>query len=140
MEMKLHRGRLIDHIHLRARDLDKTKRFYRAVLTAIGRADAIHETDSYFSADELWIDAAEGSTSRIHLAFQVPDRETVVRFHAEGLAAGGEDNGGPGERRYHPGYYAAFLLDPDGNNIEAVHHGPAARSAPSVEITWKQDS
>lgn len=140
MEMKLHRGRLIDHIHLRARDLDKTKRFYRAVLTAIGRADAIHETDGYFSADELWIDAADGPTSRIHLAFQVPDHDTVARFHAEGLAAGGKDNGGPGERQYHPGYYAAFLLDPDGNNIEAVHHGPAERSAASVEITWKQDS
>lgn len=140
MDMKLHRGRLIDHIHLRARDLDKTKKFYRAVLTAIGRADAIHETDSYFSADELWIDAADGPTSRIHLAFQVPDRDTVAKFHAAGLAAGGTDNGAPGERRYHPGYYAAFLLDPDGNNIEAVHHGPAARSAASVEITWKQDS
>lgn len=139
MEMKLHRGRLIDHIHLRARDLAVTKQFYRAVLTAIGRADAIHETDSYFSADELWIDAAHGPTSRIHLAFQVPDRETVAKFHAAGLAAGGTDNGAPGERRYHPGYYAAFLLDPDGNNIEAVHHGPAARSAASVEITWKQD-
>lgn len=139
MEMKLHRGRLIDHIHLRARDLDNAKRFYRAVLTAIGRADAIRETDSYFSADELWIDAADGPTSRIHLAFQVPDRETVAKFHAAGLAAGGADNGAPGERRYHPGYYAAFLLDPDGNNIEAVHHGPAARSAASVEITWKQD-
>lgn len=139
MEMKLHRGRLIDHIHLRARDLAVTKQFYRAVLSAIGRADAIHETDSYFSADELWIDAADGPTSRIHLAFQVPDRETVAKFHAAGLAAGGTDNGAPGERRYHPGYYAAFLLDPDGNNIEAVHHGPAARSAASVEITWEQN-
>jgi hypothetical protein len=50
------------------------------------------------------------------------------------LPPGGRDNGGPGERRYHPGYYAAFLLDPDGNNIEAVHHGVAPRSAPSVVI------
>lgn len=139
MEMKLHRGRLIDHIHLRARDLEATKIFYRAVLTAIGRADSIWEGDGFFSADELWIDAADGPTSRIHLAFQAPDRETVAKFHAAGLAAGGTDNGGPGERRYHPGYYGAFLLDPDGNNIETVYHGPAERSAASVELTWKQD-
>jgi hypothetical protein len=58
-----------------------------------------------------------------------------VRFHAAALAAGGRDNGAPGERRYHPGYFAAFVLDPDGNNIEAVYHGEAARSAPSVVIS-----
>ena len=52
-----------------------------------------------------------------------------------GLAAGGRDNGAPGERRYHPGYYAAYLLDPDGNIIEAVHHGPVRRSAPSIVLT-----
>jgi catechol 2,3-dioxygenase-like lactoylglutathione lyase family enzyme len=58
----------------------------------------------------------------------------VHRFHAAAVAAGGTDNGGPGERSYHPGYYAAFVLDPDGNNIEAVHHGPARRSADSVRV------
>ncbi len=127
--MEFHRGRLIDHIHLRAKDLKATKRFYAAVLDVLG----VPHTDGgeYFSADELWIDAGEPAT-HIHLAFQAPDRETVQRFHAAGLAAGGRDNGGPGERSYHPGYYAAFLWDPDGNNIEAVHHGPAERSAPSV--------
>lgn len=133
--MQFHRGRLIDHIHLRAADLEMTRRFYRAVLVAIGRADSIYEGDSFFSADELWIDAANGPTSRVHLAFQVPDRETVAKFYEAGLAAGGKDNGGPGERNYHPGYYAAFLFDPDGNNIEAVFHGPSERSAPSVVIT-----
>ena len=76
-----------------------------------------------------------GQVSHVHLAFQAADRATVDRFHAAGLAAGGRDNGAPGERSYHPGYYAAFLLDPDGNNIEAVHHGPATRSAPYVAIT-----
>ncbi|THF56125.1 VOC family protein [Ollibium composti] len=135
--MQFHRGRLIDHIHLRARDLGASKRFYRAVLTAIGRRDAIHEGETFFSADELWIDAANDYTSRVHLAFQTPDRETVARFHAAGLEAGGRDNGAPGERRYHPGYYGAFLLDPDGNNVEAVHHGPAERSAESVVLTAK---
>jgi catechol 2,3-dioxygenase-like lactoylglutathione lyase family enzyme len=82
-------------------------------------------------------EAAAGKlTGRHHLAFQAGSREVVERFHAEGLAAGGRDNGAPGERPYHPGYYAAFLLDPDGNNIEAVYHGPAERSAPSVKVSF----
>jgi catechol 2,3-dioxygenase-like lactoylglutathione lyase family enzyme len=70
----------------------------------------------------------------VHIAFQANDREAVERFHEAGLAAGGRDNGAPGERPYHPGYYSAYLLDPDGNNVEAVYHGPAKRSAPSVVI------
>ena len=57
------------------------------------------------------------------------------RFHEAALAAGGRDNGAPGERSYHPGYFGAYVLDPDGNNVEAVYHGPARRSAPSVVIT-----
>ena len=80
-------------------------------------------------------DIVELVTSRIHLAFQVESREQVERVYRAGLSAGGRDNGQPGERHYHPGYFAAFLLDPDGNNIEAVHHGRAERSAPSVVIT-----
>jgi predicted lactoylglutathione lyase len=60
----------------------------------------------------------------------------VDAFHKAALASGGKDNGAPGERRYHPGYYAAFVLDPDGNNIEAVYHGEAKRSAASVTITF----
>lgn len=122
-------------------DLAATKRFYRAVLEAIGQRDAIVESEQHFNADELWIDAADGGAvrSHVHLAFQAPDRATVDRFHAAALAAGGRDNGAPGERRYHPGYYAAFVLDPDGNNVEAVHHGPVERSAPSVVLTARAD-
>lgn len=60
----------------------------------------------------------------------------VEAWHKAGLAAGGTDNGEPGERPYHPGYYAAFLLDPDGNNVEAVFHGPADRSVDSVEVSF----
>ncbi|TIV24641.1 MAG: VOC family protein, partial [Mesorhizobium sp.] len=60
----------------------------------------------------------------------------VDAFYQAGLAAGGKDNGAPGERHYHPGYYACFLLDPDGNNIEAVFHGEASRSAAAVEISF----
>jgi catechol 2,3-dioxygenase-like lactoylglutathione lyase family enzyme len=72
----------------------------------------------------------------VHLAFQGRDQATVQRFHAAALAAGGRDNGAPGERPYHPGYFAAFVLDPDGNNIEVVFHGAANRSAQSVKITF----
>jgi catechol 2,3-dioxygenase-like lactoylglutathione lyase family enzyme len=133
--MQFHRGRLIDHVHLRTRDLDAAKRFYRAALTALGRADAIREDDHHFSADELWIDVADGPVSRVHLAFQAKDPATVDAFHAACVAAGGRDNGAPGERSYHPGYYGAFVLDPDGNNIEAVYHGPATYSAESVVVT-----
>jgi catechol 2,3-dioxygenase-like lactoylglutathione lyase family enzyme len=132
--LEFHRGRLIDHVHLRVRDLAASRRFYRAILAALG-VPVGSESERHLAADELWIDAGEPPTSRIHLAFQAADRATVERFHAVALAAGGRDNGGPGERPYHPGYYAAFVLDPDGNDIEAVHHGPVRRSAASVVLT-----
>ncbi len=132
--MEFHRGRLIDHVHLRVADVAVSKRFYQAVLRSLGR-DIDGEGDGYFFADELFVDQADSSPSKIHLAFQANDEATVQQFYQAGLAAGGQDNGAPGERHYHPGYYAAFLLDPDGNNIEAVHHGVAERSAPSVVIT-----
>ena len=128
-----HKGRLIDHVHLRAADLEASKRFYREALAALGLVD-VREGPDWFSVDELWIYRADGPVSRVHLAFQAPSREHVHAFHAAALAAGGRDNGGPGERSYHPGYYAAFALDPDGNNIEAVHHGRVERSAASVVL------
>jgi len=131
--MELHRGRLVDHIHLRVGDLSRSRAFYQAVCDVLGIP--LTATDDHLSADELWIDTG-APPSHVHLAFQVPDRATVDRFHAAALQAGGTDNGPPGERRYHPGYYAAFVLDPDGNNIEAVHHGPHRRSADSVRIAF----
>lgn len=117
-----HTGRLIDHVHLRVRDIEAAKRFYKAALDALGTVPWFEGAD-HLEADELWIDQGE-RPSRVHLAFQARDRDAVHRFHAAALAAGGTDNGAPGERDYHPGYYAAFVLDPDGNNIEAVYHGP----------------
>jgi catechol 2,3-dioxygenase-like lactoylglutathione lyase family enzyme len=131
--MDFYRGRLVDHIQLVVRDLEASRRFYEAVLGAIGVP--VVKGEGFFWADELFVSAGEPRTGRAHLAFQAADRDTVQRFHAAGLAAGGRDNGAPGERDYHPGYYAAFLLDPDGNNVEAVHHGPAKRSADAVVIT-----
>jgi len=136
--MELRRGRLIDHVHLRAKDLGATKRFYRAVLAALDIPIGMDGED-HLQCDELWIDALgkdQASASHVHLAFQAADREMVGRFHAAGLMAGGRDNGKPGERPYHPGYYGAYLLDPDGNNIEAVHHGPAKRSAEAVVVRF----
>ena len=130
-----HVGRLIDHVHLRARDFEATRRFYEVALLTLGRT-IDHSGQGWFQVDELFVDAADANTppTHIHLAFQARDRDTVDRFYQAALAAGGKDNGAPGERSYHPGYYSCFVLDPDGNNIEAVFHGPAERSAESVEL------
>ncbi len=143
--MRLHRGRLFDHVHLVVADLEQSRRFYRAALEVLG-LKLEFETEHSFACDELFVsDAAftRGASTaphRVHLAFQTPDRETVDRFHRAALAAGGRDNGAPAERPYHPGYYAAFVLDPDGNNVEAVHHGEGRRSAGSVTIDFEMPS
>lgn len=73
-------------------------------------------------------------TGPAHFAFQAADREMVDRAYRAGLEAGGTDDGTPGNRRYHPGYYAAFLLNLENNYVEVVHHGPAKRSVASVEL------
>jgi catechol 2,3-dioxygenase-like lactoylglutathione lyase family enzyme len=123
------------------RDLAASKAFYGAVFGALkipmGGSD-----DRNFWTDELFVstpDSAEVQgelTGRLHLAFQAQDRAMVDAFHQAALAHGGRDNGAPGERAYQPCYYAAFVLDPDGNNIEAVFQGEAERSAASVRITF----
>ncbi|MBB3930618.1 catechol 2,3-dioxygenase-like lactoylglutathione lyase family enzyme [Kaistia hirudinis] len=132
--MQLHRGRLVDHIQLVVADIKKSQAFYEAVLKVIGVP--VVPGPEFFYADELFVSEGEPRTGRCHLAFQARDTATVDAFYAAGLAAGGTDNGAPGLRPYHPDYYAAFLLDPDGNNIEAVYHGPADYSAASVVIEF----
>jgi catechol 2,3-dioxygenase-like lactoylglutathione lyase family enzyme len=135
--MEIHRGRLLDHVQLVVADIEANKRFYRALFEVLG-VPLGGEGDDHIWADELYISTAQSPsangerTGRAHLAFQAETRDKVDAFHRAGLANGGRDNGAPGERKYHPGYYGAFLLDPDGNNIEAVHHGQAKRSAESV--------
>ena len=138
---ELHRGRLIDHIQLVVRDLAASKAFYTAIFGALN-VPMGGSGDDFFWADELFVSTAESKaaqgrlTGRHHLAFQAQDRAMVDAFYKAALTHGGTDNGAPGERAYHPGYYAAFVLDPDGNNIEAVYHGEATRSSASVRITF----
>jgi catechol 2,3-dioxygenase-like lactoylglutathione lyase family enzyme len=137
----LHRGRLFDHVQLVVKDLAASRRFYDAAFAAL-EIPLGGEGPDFFWYDELFVStpdsgAAQGQrTGRMHLAFQAASRAKVDLFHKVVLAAGGKANGAPGQRDYHPGYYAAFVLDPDGNNIEAVHHGPATRSAASVQIRF----
>ena len=138
---ELHRGRLIDHVQLVVQDLSTSHAFFAAILASL-HVPMGGTGDGYFWADELFVTAVDGPaalgalTGRHHLAFQAQDRTMVDNFYKVALAHGGKDNGAPGERAYHPGYYAAFVLDPDGNNIEAVYHGEATRSAASVMITF----
>jgi catechol 2,3-dioxygenase-like lactoylglutathione lyase family enzyme len=130
-----HAGRLLDHVHLRVRDLEASKRFYAGAVEPLGLG--VTSGEGWFSVDELFVSDDRPPTTGLHIAFQAPDRETVDQFHAAALAAGGRDNGAPGEREYHPGYYGAYVLDPDGTNVEAVYHGPVDRSADSVVFSWE---
>lgn len=138
---RLHRGRLIDHLQLVVRDVEASKRFYTAVLGALG-IPLGGEEPGFFWFDELVVSSADSPaalgqlTGRTHFAFQAPSKEAVQAFYEAGLRVGAEDRGAPGLRPYHPNYYAAFLADPDGNNVEAVFHGAAERSAASVVIEF----
>jgi catechol 2,3-dioxygenase-like lactoylglutathione lyase family enzyme len=138
---ELHRGRLIDHLQLVVKDLAASRAFYEAAFEAL-KIPMAGSGEDYFWADELFVSTASSKaangqlTGRHHLAFQAQDEAMVDAFYKAVLAHGGRDNGAPGKRSYHPGYYACFVLDPDGNNIEAVFHGEARRSAPSVKVTF----
>jgi catechol 2,3-dioxygenase-like lactoylglutathione lyase family enzyme len=135
---RAHAGRLFDHVHLRVHDLETSKRFYAGALAPLGLE--IRGGDGWFAVDELFVSDDGEPTAELHVAFQASDRETVDRFHEAALAAGGRDNGLPGERDYHPGYYGAYVLDPDGTNVEAVYHGPVRRSAESVVFSWDDEA
>jgi catechol 2,3-dioxygenase-like lactoylglutathione lyase family enzyme len=117
---------MYDHIGLRVKDLDASTRFYEAVLAPLGHVLASRdETGAGLGpkgAPALWLALAkQEKNAGTHIAFRAKDRASVELFYAAGLKAGGKDNGGPGPRPdYGPTYYAAFLIDPDGNNVEAV--------------------
>ncbi|MEW6273468.1 MAG: VOC family protein [Thermodesulfobacteriota bacterium] len=119
---------MIDHVGIRVSDFERSKRFYQAALAPLGY-ELMMEFDGAagFGADgkpDFWIGPSLGaSTSAIHVAITSADRRAVDAFYAAAIAAGGRDNGKPGVRaEYHPTYYGAFVLDPDGNNVEAVCH------------------
>ena len=117
---------MYDHVGLHVKDLKASVRFYEAALAGLGyllcSEDASGAGLGPEGAPVLWLDADKGTrTPGVHIAFAARDRASVDRFHQDGLAAGGTDNGKPSLRAdYGPKYYAAFLTDPDGNNVEAV--------------------
>lgn len=138
--MKFYRGRLFDHVHLVVANLEASRCFYGAAIGGLGLPVQIVDGPGFFYADELFVSQGAGGRSKVHVAFQAADRDCVDRFYRAALDAGGLDNGAPGERKYHPGYYAAYVLDPDGNNIEAVFHGPVHRSSAAVVLTPAEPS
>jgi catechol 2,3-dioxygenase-like lactoylglutathione lyase family enzyme len=118
---------MYDHIGLSVKDLDASVRFYGAALAALGYVLCSRDdTSAGFGPPNepaLWLyrAAKSGEASRSHVAFRAADRQAVKRFYQDGLKAGGHDNGAPALRAdYSPTYYAAFLIDPDGHNVEAV--------------------
>ncbi len=118
-------GTNIDHLWLRVGDLDASRRFYATIAPVVGLS--IDESGRWgvgvVGGDRSLTLLTGEPTEDVHIAFPAPDEATVKEFHRLALAADYRDNGGPGERPiYHPGYYGAFVLDPDGNNIEAVFH------------------
>jgi catechol 2,3-dioxygenase-like lactoylglutathione lyase family enzyme len=119
---------MLDHVGLAVSDYAASKAFYSAALKPLGITQLMEFPDTGgFGEGEVpyfWIGANDRPGTHTHVAFTARDRATVDAFHKAALAAGGRDNGAPGLREYHPHYYGAFVLDPDGNNVEAVCHRP----------------
>ncbi len=117
---------MLDHIAIRTNQFDVQSRFYEAVLAPLGYTKlASYDDAAGFGSDKpaLWIGADEVKPTGVHIALAAPGTAAVDAFHKAALAAGAKDNGAPGPRPdYNPGYYAAFVIDPDGNNLEAVYH------------------
>jgi catechol 2,3-dioxygenase-like lactoylglutathione lyase family enzyme len=122
---------MIEHVSLRCRDVPASRRFYEKVLVPLGyRVSMDYEGAVGFMADghtSFWLTEGRVGTPT-HIAFRAKTRAAVDKFHRLALEAGATNNGNPGVRDYSPGYYAAFVLDPDGHNIEAVTF--ASRLAP----------
>ncbi len=118
---------LIDHLALRVRDLSRSRAFYERALEPFGVTAVESSQGPGFAIEgggDFWIGEGDPPAAPVHVAFAAADRATVDKFHRAAVEAGGRDNGAPGLRpHYHAGYYAAFVIDPDGNNVEAVFHG-----------------
>jgi catechol 2,3-dioxygenase-like lactoylglutathione lyase family enzyme len=122
---------MLDHVGLPVGDYARSKAFYEQALAPLGIELMLEPMGQAagFGKDGkpfFWVESLRGAVQNVHVAFAVDDRATVDAFHAAALEAGGTDNGAPGPREiYHPSYYGGYVLDPDGNNIEAVCHRPA---------------
>ena len=120
---------MLDHVGIPVSDFERSKRFYEQALSPLGYGLIMEPRRGAAGLGrsgkpDFWIFRGEPA-SAVHVAFAADDRASVDAFHEAAIAAGGNDNGRPGLRpEYHPTYYGAFVLDPDGNNIEAVSHGP----------------
>ena len=120
---------MIDHVSLGVTDLDRSRAFYVAALAPLG-VGVVMEVSGGIGFGQgrkaaFWVNRSSNPSARVHVAFVAANRAGVLAFYAAALEAGGADNGPPGLRpHYHPNYYGAFVLDPDGNNIEAVSRTP----------------
>ena len=122
---------MLDHVGINVSDYDRSREFYERALAPLGFSllmEPIARTGGFGSDGKPWFWISEERrpvTENVHVAFAVDDRATVDAFHAAALEAGGTDNGAPGVRElYHPTSYGAYVLDPDGNNVEVVCHRP----------------
>lgn len=121
---------MFDHIGIQTGDFEASKAFYEKALSPLGHTIVMEfgEKAVGFGSDgkpSFWVGLGEKVCTNLHVAFAAMDRASVDAFYEAAIAAGGKDNGKPGVReQYHPNYYGAFVLDPDGNNIEAVCHNP----------------
>jgi catechol 2,3-dioxygenase-like lactoylglutathione lyase family enzyme len=127
---------MFDHIGFQVSDLARSRAFYERALAPLGMAVQMEVSSEQSGSYEgvgfgppnrplFWIGAGDALKGTLHVAFAAPDRRTVDAFHRAAIDAGGSDNGPPGMRpHYHPNYYGAFVLDPDGHNIEVVCHAP----------------
>ena len=118
---------MIDHISIKVKDFERMSAYYAEVLGTLGYHKGMEYPGGLqlvddADGDNTWVNAAEGETAPTHLAWRAKNADEVKAFYEAALAAGGTDNGAPGPRDYHPGYYACFVHDPEGNNIEAVLH------------------
>ena len=114
--------RIFDHVEVHASDYDQSVRFYETVLAAVGIPKLlVNEEERWTSFANLNVVDQQPPTRNLHLCVHARSRSEVEAFHRAGVGAGFRSNGGPGYREYGPGYYAAYLLDPDGNNIEALY-------------------
>jgi catechol 2,3-dioxygenase-like lactoylglutathione lyase family enzyme len=120
---------VFDHVTIRVSDFEASRRFYTTVLAALGHELNWEDVERQFAEWGDFSIAHDGKplTENVHVAFAAASCNEVDAFHRAALEAGYPDNGAPGERaEYHPGYYGAFVIDPDGNNVEAVFHDRSA--------------